>query len=162
MIDQPEDSERDLPNAVRPDEVLEPEDPQELPTEVVISQSQYAGPLPHEQWFEAVERVHQGATELILQDYRDQREHERHMEEESLAFDRESFRAFARYQTFRLVIVGVLATLLTCGGIVLAVAGEPLWGLAVLVAEIAGLVLAFYGVRNRTQGGEEESPAPED
>jgi hypothetical protein len=48
---------------------------------------------------------------------------------------------------------GVLASLLAVAGIVLVAVGEPVWGLAILVAEIAALVLAFYGVRSQATTG---------
>src|ERR1700733_1259104 len=108
---------------------------------VNITQYAHSGPLPDQSWFQAVEQLHSGATELMLNDYRVQREHERDMEVRSFELDRESFRAFARYQTLQLVAVALIAVLIASGGIVLVAAGKSVAGLAVLVGEIAALVL---------------------
>jgi hypothetical protein len=96
----------------------------------------------------------------MLKDYRVQREHERDMEVRSFELDTESFRAFARYQTLQLVAVAVIAVLIASGGIVLAAAGKPVAGLAVLVGEIAALVLAFYG--RQARGSDNEEPRSDD
>jgi hypothetical protein len=120
--------------------------------QVTVTQYEHSGPLPDQAWFLAVERIHPGATELILSDYREQREHERQIEQQSLALDRESFGAFARYQTLQLVFVALIAALIAAGGIVLVATGRSVGGLAVLVGEIAALVLAFFG-RGRTGSG---------
>jgi hypothetical protein len=116
----------------------------------VVTTYQHSGPLPDQAWFRELERLHHGSTELILEDYRDQRAHEREMEKESLALDRESFKAFSRYQTLQLALAGSVALLLAIGGIVLVATGHSLVGLTILVGEIAALVLAFFG-RSRAQ-----------
>ncbi len=54
------------------------------------------------------------------------------------------------------MVAGALTTLLAVAGNVLVAVGEPVWGLAILVAEIAALVLAFYGVRS--QGDDRQEP----
>jgi uncharacterized membrane protein len=118
--------------------------------QVTVTQYEHSGPLPDQAWFQAVERIHPGTTELILSDYQAQREHERRIEQQSLALDRESFGAFARYQTLQLVFVALIATLIAAGGIILVATGTSVGGLAVLVGEIAALVLAFFG-RGRTR-----------
>jgi hypothetical protein len=76
---------------------------------------------------------------MLLADYREQRDHAREMERESLQFDRENLSGFISYQKERLRIAGGLAALLVVAGIVFVAAGLPLVGLAILVAEIAAL-----------------------
>jgi hypothetical protein len=46
------------------------------PTVASGSCTEHSGPLPDEQWFQAVEPLHRGATEMLLTDYRNQREHD--------------------------------------------------------------------------------------
>lgn len=50
------------------------------PRGVIVTRYEHSGPLPDQSWFQAVEQIHAGATELILTDYREQRAHEREME----------------------------------------------------------------------------------
>jgi hypothetical protein len=163
--DQPGEHE-DLPARAAPDveevsgqvEVPEAAQPgsQSQPHRQVVVTTQYAhsGPLPDQRWFAEVEQVHPGATELILTDYRDQRQHEREMEKEAIALDRVSFQIFARYQTTQLLIAGGLATLLAVAGIVLIAVGLPIGGLVILIAEIAALAATFLG-RGRRQRSED-------
>jgi|tagenome__1003787_1003787.scaffolds.fasta_scaffold20781011_1 hypothetical protein len=122
---------------------------------LVVNQYEHSGPLPDQAWFQAVEPLYRGATEMILSDYRDQRDHERDMQKRSLDFDRENLRAFARYQTTRLVIAGGVALLIVTAAIVLIAVGKPVAGFAVVIAEVAGLVLAFFGTRHTEDRGDE-------
>jgi len=123
-----------------------------------MSQYEHSGPLPDEHWFQAVEPLHPGATEMLLTDYRDQREHAREMEKRSSDLDDKNLSGFIRYQMTRLWIAGGLATLLAVAGIVLIAVGLPIVGLIFLVAEIAGLVAVFFGVRRRVGRQDEQQP----
>ena len=130
--------------------------------DVVFTEYEHSGPLPAEHWLEAVEALHAGSTQLILEDYRDQREHVRAMERKALEIDHEDLRLFARYQTVRLVMVGLLAAVIALGGIVLIAAGKDIAGLVVLVVEIAGLVAAFYGRDRIEKRAAAEDAAPDE
>jgi len=95
---------------------------------------------------------------MLLTDYRDQREHAREMEKRSLELDDRNLSGFLRYQMTQLWIAGGLAALVAVAGIVLIAVGLPIVGLIFLVAEIAGLVAAFFGVRRRGENEQDEEP----
>lgn len=124
---------------------------------MVLSQYEHSGPLPDEHWFQTVEQLHPGATEMLLTDYRDQREHSRDMEKRSLALDDKTLSGFIRYQMNRLWIAGSLAGLVAVAGIVLIAVGLPIVGLIFLVAEIAALVAAFFGMRRSSDPPSEDA-----
>lgn len=131
----------------------------EKAVEIVVEEFRHTGPLPAQQWFQAIEPLCPGGTELILTDYRSQRQHEREMEQASLELDRESLRAFAGYQTMRLAIAGAIALLAAAAAIVLVAVGRPVTGFALVIAEIAALVLAFFGSRARNGDDDDDDAA---
>jgi len=60
----------------------------------------------------------------------------------------------------QLAAAALIALVIAGGGIVLALAGKSLYGFAVLIAEVAGLVLAFlYGRTRNGRPAEDDSSA---
>lgn len=153
-LPEPTQREGGVPDVV-PDEPEPAQAARRLPPrprqteQIVLSKYEHSGPLPDEHWFQAVEQLHTGATEMLLTDYRDERQHVREMEKRSLSLDERNLNGFIRYQMARLWIAGSLAALLAVAGIVLIAVGLPIAGLIFLVAEIAGLTAVFFGVRRR-------------
>ncbi len=73
------------------------------------------------------------------------------MERKATKQDEHAFTRFASFQSAQLTITSVIMIVIALGGIALAFAGRSLFGFAVLVSEVAGLVLAFlYGNNKRT------------
>jgi hypothetical protein len=124
--------------------------------ELVAAYEAHSGPLPNRQWFAGVERLHQGATAEIIKDYTDERQHQRVMQQKALEVDQSSLDAFAAYQLTRLRIVGSLAALIAIAGVALIFADKPLAGFVLLIGEIAGMVLAFFGRRKEVDDGAED------
>jgi hypothetical protein len=125
--------------------------------ELVAAFESHSGPLPNRHWFEAIERLHPGATEMIVKDYTDEREHQRQMQKEALRVDEGSLAAFSDYQLLRLKIVGTLAAFFALSGLALIVFDKPIYGFVLLVAEIGGVVLAFFGRRRKLDDGVENA-----
>jgi hypothetical protein len=69
----------------------------------------HSGPLPDQEWFAGLEAIHSGATELILRDFTEDRQHQRRMQERAFKLDTEVFSEFSSYQKTRLWIAGGLA-----------------------------------------------------
>lgn len=115
--------------------------------EVLLAHYEHTGPLPDQRWFEAVEQLYPGATGKLLDDFVADREHARAMESERVALDRQNLDGFVTYQLRQQRWVGVIATLIVIGSIALIVAGLPVAGLALIVAELASLVAVFFGRR---------------
>jgi hypothetical protein len=113
--------------------------------EIVLAQYEHTGPLPDQHWFKAVEQLHPGATGKLLDDFVSDREHARTMESEKVALDRRNLDGFVTYQLRQQRWVGVIATLIVAGSIALILAGFPVAGLALIIAELASLVAVFFG-----------------
>jgi hypothetical protein len=159
-VDEPEGNDLGELEARFPDSVgeVEPGQLEGLPeseAEFVAAFESHSGPLPNRQWFEAVERIHPGATAMIIKDYTDERAHQRQMQMEALRVDEGSLGAFARYQLVRLGIVGALAALFALSGFALIVFDKPIYGFVLLVGEIAAVALAFFGRRRDADDGTE-------
>lgn len=127
--------------------------------EIAVTQHEHAGPLPDAHWFEAIERLHPGATEKLLDDYVADREHARTMERQQLELDAKNLSSFIGYQNRRLAIVGAMAVLIVAASIVLIAVGKPVYGLALIVAELAALVAVFIGARSGDSRAESASGA---
>jgi hypothetical protein len=121
--------------------------------ELVAAFESHSGPLPNRQWFEAIERLHPGATGMIIKDYTDERQHQRAMQMEALRVDQGSLDAFSRYQLLRLKIVGALAAFFAISGLALILFDKPIYGFVLLIGEIAAVVLAFFGRRRKADDG---------
>ncbi len=162
MAEGPETDRPDELEARSVDSVEEagsPGQPNETSTkaELVSAFESHSGPLPNRQWFEAIESLYPGTTEIIAKDYADEREHQRRLQAEALKIDEGSLKAFSDYQLLRLRIVGLLAGFLALAGLALIVFDKPIYGFVLLVAEIAGVVLAFFGRRQQIDNGAESA-----
>jgi hypothetical protein len=115
----------------------------------------HSGPLPGIPWFEAVERLAPGSTEKIVDDFTEQRKHQRALQDEALRIDAKNLDAFSAYQHLRLVIVGLLAGFIAIAGVALILLDKEMYGLVLLVGEIAAMVLAFFGRRQSAEQGAE-------
>jgi hypothetical protein len=113
----------------------------------------HSGPLPGVPWFETVERLAPGSTEKIIDDFTEQRKHQRELQREALRIDAKNLDAFSGYQHLRLVIVGLLAGFIAVAGVVLILLDKEVYGLVLLVGEIAAMVLAFFGRRRSIEDG---------
>jgi hypothetical protein len=103
----------------------------------------HSGPLPDQDWFSGLESLHPGATELILRDFTEERQHQRRMQEKAIHLDAEVFSKFSNYQRSRLWIAGGLALFLATGGLALIFLDKAVYGFVLLVAEITGLMGVF-------------------
>lgn len=103
----------------------------------------HSGPLPDQDWFAGVEAIHLGATEIILRDFTEERQHQRHMQERAFGLDAEVFSEFSRYQKTRLWIAGGLALFLATGGLTLILLDKAVYGFILLIAEITSLAAVF-------------------
>jgi hypothetical protein len=103
----------------------------------------HSGPLPDQDWFAGLEEIHPGATEIVLRDFTEEREHQRRMQEKAFGLDREVFSAFSSYQESRLRIAGGLALFLAAGGLALVLLDRAVYGFVLLIAEITGLMGVF-------------------
>jgi hypothetical protein len=127
--------------------------------EVLLAHYEHTGPLPDQHWFRAVEQLHPGATGKLLDDFVADREHARTMESEKVALDRRNLDGFVMYQLRQQRWVGAIATLIVAGSIALIVAGLPVAGLALIIAELVSLVAVFLG---RRLGGGTSPPSRTD
>jgi len=103
----------------------------------------HSGPLPDQEWFAGLEAIHPGATEFILRDFAEDRQHQRRMQERAFRLDTEVFSEFSSYQKTRLWIAGGLALFLAAGGLALILLDKAVYGFVLLIAEIAGLAGVF-------------------
>ncbi len=103
----------------------------------------HSGPLPDQEWFARLEAIHPGATEIILRDFTEERQHQRRMQERAFGLDSQVFEEFSRYQKMRLWIAGGLALFLAVGGLALILLDKEVYGFILLIAEITGLVGVF-------------------
>lgn len=103
----------------------------------------HSGPLPDQEWFSGLEAIHPGATEIILRDFTEERQHQRRMQEQAFGLDSKVFSEFSRYQRTRLWIAGGLALFLAISGLTLILLDKAVYGFVLLVAEITGLVGVF-------------------
>jgi uncharacterized membrane protein len=152
---RPVDSLEEAPNPGQPNETS-------TKAELVAAFESHSGPLPNRQWFEAIESLHPGTTEMIIKDYADEREHQRQMQREALRVDEGSLNAFSDYQLLRLKIVGFLAAFFALSGLALIIFDKPIYGFVLLVAEIAGVVLAFFGRRRQLDDDAEDAESIDD
>ncbi|HEY6730839.1 MAG TPA: hypothetical protein VI039_07435 [Solirubrobacterales bacterium] len=105
--------------------------------------------MPSVEWFTAVERLHPGATELILHDFVEERHHQRAMQKEVLTLDASLSREVVNFQNRRIGVAGALALFLALCGLALILLDRALYGFVLLVAEIATLVGVFTAQRVR-------------
>ncbi len=103
----------------------------------------HSGPLPDQEWFAGLETIHPGATEIILRDFTEERQHQRRMQERAFGLDTEVFSEFSRYQKTRLWIAGGLALFIAAGGLALVLFDKAIYGFILLIAEITSLVAVF-------------------
>lgn len=145
-------------------EAVDPPDPGSEEEQLQIYQefSSHSGPLPAASWLEAAEKLHPGATKEIVQDYTAERAHQRKLKDKAVELDGRSLETFVSYQRLRLLVAAALALFIAAGGLALIFAGKPEAGFVLLVAEIATLVLAFYGISRRKGPDYEEPPEESD
>lgn len=103
----------------------------------------HSGPLPGDDWLANVERLCPGATEMILTDFTEERQHQREMQRRALELDAVVVKDFGGYQHNRLLIAGGLAFFLAVCGLVLILLDRAVYGFVLLVGEIATLVGVF-------------------
>lgn len=103
----------------------------------------HSGPLPDQDWFAGMEAIHPGATEIILRDFTEERQHQRRMQERAFGLDTQVFSEFSRYQKARLWIAGGLALFIAAGGLALVLLDKAVYGFILLIAEIASLAAVF-------------------
>jgi hypothetical protein len=94
-----------------------------------------------------------GSAEKIIDDFTEQQKHQRKMQREALQIDAENLAAFSGYQHLRLVIVGLLAGFIAIAGVALILLDKEVYGLVLLVGEIAAMILAFFGRRQSIEDG---------
>jgi hypothetical protein len=83
---------------------------------------------------------------MVLQDFTDERRHQRQLQSKALDLDAVVVKDFTRYQMARLVIAGGLALFVAAAGIALIFFDKGVYGFVLLIAELAGLVGVFlYG-----------------
>lgn len=127
---------------------------------IVVATERTTGPLPSKDWLDAAEQHYRGVTKALVDDYIAEREHARGLLREAMAIDQMSVRGFGEYQRSQLVAATAIVLVIALGGVVLALDGKSLYGFALLVFEVAGLVLAFlYG---RARSGDRPPPAGDD
>ncbi len=127
---------------------------------ILVAMEHTTGPLPSKDWLDAAETHYPGVTKALVDDYIAEREHARELLREAAAFDQTSFFRFAHYQRSQLVAATAIVLVIALGGVVLALDGKSLYGFALLVFEVAGLVLAFlYG---RARSGNRPTPPQDD
>jgi hypothetical protein len=134
----------------QPVESLDPQVGLEISSEtefVAAAFEAHSGPMPSQRWLEAAEKLHPGATKIILDDFQAERVHQRDIQTKSLQLDQENLREFSGYQRLRLIIVGGLAGFLAVAGVALIASGKPVSGFVLLAGEIAAIVAAFFGSR---------------
>lgn len=90
-----------------------------------------------------MEAIQPGATEIILRDFTEERQHQRRMQERAFRLDKEVFSEFSSYQKTRLWIAGSLALFLAAGGLALILLDKEVYGFILLIAEIASLAAVF-------------------
>jgi len=135
------------------------DDQGELEAVLVAMERTTAGPLPPKDWLAAAEQHYPGVTKALVDDFLAERQNARELLREAATFDRMSFRRFADYQRLQLIAATTIVLVIALGGVILALNGKSLYGFALLVFEVAGLVLAFlYG---RTRNGD-RPPSSED
>jgi hypothetical protein len=119
--------------------------------EFVTAYEQHSGPMPGHRWLEKVEALHPGATELMLNDFAEERQHQRMLQAKAVELDDRNLQAFSEYQTLRLKIAGAVAVFFAVAGLALIFFNKPIQGFVLLVSEIAVLVLALYGRRAKQE-----------
>lgn len=124
---------------------------------MLVAMERTTGPLPSKDWLDAAEAHYPGVTKALVDDYIADREHARELLRQAAVFDQTGFHRFAAYQRSQLVAATAIVLVIALGGVVLALDGKSLYGFALLVFEVAGLVLAFlYG---RARSGDRPSPS---
>lgn len=103
----------------------------------------HSGPLPDQEWFARLEAIHPGATEIVLRDFTEERQHQRRMQEKAFGLDSDVFSEFSRYQKTQLLVAGGLVLFLAAGGLSLILLDKAVYGFVLLIAEITGLVAVF-------------------
>jgi hypothetical protein len=145
--DQAPQESRDLEHRVTEVEATptnQPESEAEVQSGVFAAHYKaHSGPLPAQEWFAGLEAIHPGATEIILRDFTEERQHQRRMQERAFGLDSDVFSEFSRYQKTRLWIAGGLALFLAVGGLALILLDKAVYGFVLLIAEITGLVGVF-------------------
>jgi len=145
--DRVQQESRDLerrPSEVEATPTNTPESEAEVQPGVFAAQYRaHSGPLPDQAWFAGLEAIHPGATEIILRDFTEERQHQRRMQEQAFGLDSKVFAEFSRYQKTRLWIAGGLAFFLAVAGLALILLDKAVYGFVLLIAEITGLVGAF-------------------
>ncbi len=125
---------------------------------VVSSMSASSGPFPPKDWLDTAENYSPGVTRDLVKDFVDQRKHLRNMDRRAARLDEKSFEKFADYQSTQLAMAALIALVIAGGGLALAFTGHSLAGFALLVFEIAGLLLVFMYGRSR---GDKDPPSTE-
>ncbi len=117
----------------------------------------HSGPLPsHQDWLTAVEVLHPGATEMVLRDFTDERQHQRQLQSKALDLDAVVVKDFTRYQMARLLVSGVIALVVAGGGLALILTGNGVYGFAVLIGQIAVLTGVFLSGRSHQPEDDED------
>jgi hypothetical protein len=117
---------------------------------ILVAMEHTTGPLPSKDWLDGVERHYPGVTKALVDDYLAERETLRDLLHRAAHFDETTFERYTDYQSSQLRAATVIVLLIAAGGIVLALDGKSLYGFALLVFEVAGLVLAFLYGRSRS------------
>jgi uncharacterized membrane protein len=107
----------------------------------------HSGPLPGDDWLANVEKIRPGATDMILRDFEQEREHQRDMQRKAIEIDARAVRDFGLYQNRRLLLAGGFAFFLAACGLVLILLDKAVLGFVLLVGEIATLVGVFLAQR---------------
>ena len=132
----------DLPEK-RPQEVQQQEEPQQQEVRQVAYSENYAGPLPPPDLLNQFDRDTRAA---IVNDFMAHSQHRRDMEQQALAQSVE----LARRGQDRAMVIAI-------GGLVVAaivaVAGQPLWGVVLAVLDIGGGVAVSLFLRMRSRNG---------
>jgi uncharacterized membrane protein len=123
---------------------LDPQTPAQSPTQFVIQQQSFIGPIPPPQIMEAYERILPGSADRILRMAEKQSDHRQGLERQVVAGNVSAQTRGQRY-------AGGLSALLFGGGIYLLANGIQIGGLSTLALAVAGIVSTFIYGRSRQE-----------
>lgn len=106
-------------------------------------------PFPDQAWLRAAEELSPGTTNELVNDFLQERKHFRAMDRKAAKLDERSVETFVEYQNAQLRLAGGIAILVIVAAVVLTLVGEPLYGFALVLAELAGLASVFLLQRRR-------------
>jgi hypothetical protein len=111
------------------------------------------GPPSDQEWLARIEQLHPGATEIVLRDFIEERQHQREMQRLAIELDATVIRDLSRHQTRRLWMASALGFFLVASGLAMILLDKAIYGFVLLVAEISTLIAVFLtrraGAKNK-------------